>query len=127
MYIGDDLVKKKSDRRTPTDYEREEGQRIRKFRESLKMTQEEFAEAIDKSVAMVCRYERGESQMHDETKDLLKRKYDMSISYIVSGDRTDYLIETENNIRKIPLDHLMILMEVIFKEMQRRREEETKD
>ena len=127
MYIGDDLVKKKSDRRTPTDYEREEGQRIRKFRESLKMTQEEFAEAIDKSVAMVGRYERGESQMHDETKDLLKRKYDMSISYIVSGDRTDYLIETENNIRKIPLDHLMILMEVIFKEMQRRREEETKD
>lgn len=120
-------MKKKSDRRTPTDYEREEGQRIRKFRESLKMTQEEFAEAIDKSVAMVGRYERGESQMHDETKDLLKRKYDMSISYIVSGDRTDYLIETENNIRKIPLDHLMILMEVIFKEMQRRREEETKD
>ena len=127
MYIGDDLVKKKSDRRTPTDYEREEGQRIRKFRESLKMTQEEFAEAIDKSVAMVGRYERGESQMHDETKDLLKRKYDMSISYIVSGDRTDYLIETENNIRKIPSNHLVILMEVIFKEMQRRREEETKD
>ena len=127
MYIGDDLVKKKSDRRTPTDYEREEGQRIRKFRESLKMTQEEFAEAIDKSVAMVGRYERGESQMHDETKDLLKRKYDMSISYIVSGDRTDYLIETENNIRKIPSNHLVILMEVIFKEMQRLREEETKD
>lgn len=115
-------MEKKSDRRTPTDYERKEGQRIKIYRESLGKTQEEFAEIIGKSIAMVGRYERGESQMPDEVKDFLTREYDMSTTYIITGEMNDYIIELENRISKVPSKHLEIILDVILGEMKRRRE-----
>ncbi len=109
------------DRKPPTVYMMEEGKRIKNFRESLHMTQSEFAELIDKSVVQVGRYERGLSQMPDEIKDFLHKEYRVDMNYIVSGDKTSNLLEIDMNIHKISDDVLYAYYESIHNELKNRR------
>ena len=118
---------KKSDRNPPTVYMMEEGKRIKKIRESLHMTQHEFAELVNKSVVQVGRYERGLSQMPDETKDFLHKEYHVDMNYIVSGDKTFNLLEIDMNIHKISDEVLWAYYESIHNELKKRRTDSQKD
>lgn len=118
---------KKSDRKPPTVYMMEEGKRMKDFRESLHMTQPQFAELIDKSVVQVGRYERGLSQMPDGVKDFLHREYRVDMNYIVSGDKAFNLLEIDMNIHKISDDVLWAYYESIHNEVMHRRAESKKE
>lgn len=62
------------------------GNRIRKIRESMSMTREQFSELIDISSSFLSQIERGEKSMSIETLMIIASKSGYSCDYILFGD-----------------------------------------
>lgn len=77
------------------------GWRMRKERESLKLTREKFAEIIDLSTLYVGQLERGERQMSLSTLVKVAKSLHISTDYLIYGkslnDNNLDLIKEDNN------------------------------
>ncbi|WP_160691630.1 helix-turn-helix transcriptional regulator [Clostridium sp. C2-6-12] len=81
------------------------GDRIRKNREFLGLTRDEFAEAINISTSFYTQIERSERLPSLETLVKIAKKMNISLDYIVFGDDSidvnkDNLIDDINNASK---------------------------
>lgn len=81
------------------------GERIRKHREFLGLTRDEFAEAISISTSFYTQIERGERLTSLELLVKISKKLNLSLDYIVFGDDSidvnkDTLIDDINNASK---------------------------
>ena len=64
------------------------GTRIRKIREKMNLTREQFSELIDISPSFLSQIERGEKSMSIETLMMITLKSGYSCDYILFGDNS---------------------------------------
>ena len=87
-------------------------------KEVLHMTQEEMAEALDRSVAEIRRYEKGDSRIPDELKVLLSKKFEITTDELLVGENgLEVVIERQVDqlSNKRLLFYLTILMSACSK------------
>jgi transcriptional regulator with XRE-family HTH domain len=81
------------------------GNRIKKNREQMGLTRDQFAEMIDISTSFFTQIERGEKLMSVQTLVKIAIKLNLSLDYLIWGDSSidvnkDTLIDNINNASK---------------------------
>ncbi len=92
--------------------------RLRQIRESLGMTQEEFADALNISKPSVARYEAGSRHPGSDLLTVLLNKYGINLNWLLTGEETATL-NKENSAplsssfaRDKEMQELLELMEI---------------
>lgn len=107
----------------PKTYDIEIGKRLSYERLKKGLSQQVFAERIGKSVDMIGRYERGESHMPDDVKDLLHKDFGIDLNYLISGDEDAEALLLEDHIKRVSNERLGKYLKLITAETVRRMNE----
>ena len=74
------------------------GERIKKLRKDLKLSQVDFAEKIGVSSRAVQLWEYGESEPRDNTLMIIENAYNVNSSWLRNGEGSIYLASSTNNL-----------------------------
>lgn len=97
------------------------GARLRKFRESMNLTQKKFAEQMNWDVNTYRKIETGVSLLTSDKAQMLHDKYEIDITYLLTGVRTgseDFLknvwVTADREERKQLIVRLLAYMEKLL-------------
>lgn len=88
------------------------GNRLRKIRKGLNLTQEQFAEQLDYSEKNYGCVERGARGITLEKLKLLYDKFDVDLLYVITGDES-HQVEINQLISDCPKDKLFDLEQIL--------------
>lgn len=71
-------------------------QRFKEIRKTLKMTQTEFGEQLDKTMRAIQNYEAGERSLNNDIIMMLNEKFNINIHWLYTGFGNMFLSDNEN-------------------------------
>ena len=83
-----------------------QGERLKQIRQELALTQEEFGTSLGISKQFYSNIETGKSLLNNEKLEILHRKYNVNLNYIIGGTGEHFLTSPKKKTGELILNSI---------------------